>query len=92
MYDFLALSNCVSCDGVFVFIFLKQLLDSVFVISGISASVFGSAGTTYLIIAEITKTSSDNFLLFVLRMRVLWAQCSGLVKKVQYYNRLSLRF
>ena len=71
MYDFLALSNCVSCDGVFVFIFLKQLLDSVFVISGISASVFGSADTTYLIIAEITKTSSDNFLLVVLRMRVL---------------------
>ena len=71
MYDFLALSNCVSCDGVFVFIFLKQLLDSVFVISGISASVVGSADTTYLIIAEITKTSSDNFLLFVLRMRVL---------------------
>ena len=71
MYDFLSLSNCVSCDGVFVFIFLKQLLDSVFVISGISASVFGSADTTYLIIAEITKTSSDNFLLFVLRMRVL---------------------
>ena len=71
MCDFLALSNCVSCDGVFVFIFLKQLLDSVFVISGISASVVGSADTTYLIIAEITKTSSDNFLLFVLRMRVL---------------------
>ena len=46
MYDFLALSNCVSCDGVFVVIFLKQLLDSVFVISGKSASAFGSADNT----------------------------------------------
>ena len=76
MYDFLALSNCVSCDGVFVVIFLKQriikqLLDSVFMISGISASAFGSANNAHLIIAESTKTSSDNCLLFVLRMQVL---------------------
>ena len=67
MYDFLALSNCVPCDGVFVAFFLKlctikELLDSVFVISGISAAAFGSADNTcsILIISDITKTSSNT--------------------------------